>query len=104
MITVLNRRTLSPPLPGTLRIVVDRTSALGNPFPITSPDSQALVIKQYREWLVKQLQTRNRASAAFNHLLKLGQHHDLELVCCSPLDCADIIKELLEQRLYPPTT
>jgi hypothetical protein len=101
-IVVLNQRqALSSPLPKVIRVKVDRSSALGNPFKMTSPDSRALVVSQYRVWLRKQLTSRTPASAAFNQLLKLAQYNDLELVCwCTPLEChADVIRDFLVEKL-----
>lgn len=101
-ITVLNKRqALSAPLPKTVRVVVDRTSGLGNPFHVTYGQTRLDAIAKYEVWLREQLKSKNRASVLFSKLLKLAEHNDIELVCwCVPEDChANVIKSLLEEEL-----
>lgn len=81
---------------------VGRPSPLGNPFKITLKDTRTKVIAQYREWLLKKLETSNPTSKAFmalvHHYRKEGE---LVLICwCKPSAChADVIKEFIEETV-----
>lgn len=105
-ITVLSRRNLSDPLPGTARVYVGRPSALGNPFPMRTEADRQQVVRKYRDWLRIQWRTRGPARAELERLLEIAKAGPLELVCwCAPRPChADVIKAALEalaQRPHP---
>lgn len=96
-IRVLNKRSLSSPLPGVAREYVGRPSPLGNPFPLRQETDRDLVVQQYRDWLRKQWQANGPAKAELLKLCKLAKAGDLELVCwCAPKAChADVIREAI---------
>jgi len=93
-ITVLNKRTLSGPLPGTTRVYVGRPSPLGNPFAIGRDGDRSQVISRYREWLWEQVRApRSPARLELHDLLEKARKGPLELVCwCAPQAChADVL-------------
>jgi hypothetical protein len=100
-ITVLNRGTLSDPLPGTVaRVNVMRPTVLGNPYFLrrgASLEERADCVPRYRDWLRKQYAAKGPVRAELEHLLELAQAGPVELVCCcAPLQChADVIREAL---------
>lgn len=97
-ITVLSRRNLSDPLPGTTRVYVGRPSALGNPFPMHTEADRQQVVQQYRAWLRDQWRRRQPARAELERLLEIAKAGPLELVCwCAPRAChADVVKAAIE--------
>ena len=77
---------------------IGRPSPLGNPFKIDAKTSRASAVSQYREWLLKMLETENPTSKAFMVLLTHYQEHgNLTLICfCAPLPChAEVIREFI---------
>lgn len=77
---------------------VGRPSPLGNPFKMDAQHSRAYVIDQYREWLLKQLESDNPTSKAFMVLLDYyNEHHEMTLICyCEPLQChAEVIRDFI---------
>lgn len=94
MIRIENKRTYKGD-----GFYVGRPSPLGNPFILNAKTSRAKAIEQYREWLLKRLETSNPTSKAF---MALVEHYRREgimtLICwCSPLAChAEIIREFVE--------
>lgn len=97
-IQVLNRRTLSDPLPGVVRVYVGRPSPLGNPFPLQRESGRQAVVDAYRGWLRDQWRTRGPARAELERLCALARSGPLELVCfCAPKLChADVIRVAIE--------
>lgn len=81
---------------------VGRPSPLGNPFLVDAKNSRTKVIAQYREWLLKRLETDNPTSKAFmvlvEHYRKEGK---MTLIChCAPLQChAEVIREFVLEML-----
>lgn len=96
-ITVLNKRTLSDPLPGTTRVYVGRPSPLGNPYAIGRDGDRDTVVAKYRRWLHANLETRE-VRLALHDLLASARQGALELVCwCAPQAChADVIRSCLQ--------
>lgn len=96
-ITVLNKRTLSDPLPGTTRVYVGRPSPLGNPYAIGRDGDRDTVVAKYRRWLHANLDTRE-VRLALHDLLANARQGPLELVCwCAPQAChADVIRSCLQ--------
>jgi hypothetical protein len=79
---------------------VDRSSSLGNPWHVP-PWPRELAIKNFREYLVKCLKEDTRERIYFEKILAAARTKTVVLLChCKPLPChADVIKELLEERL-----
>lgn len=100
-ITVLNKRTLSDPLPGVTRVYVGRPSVLGNPFAIGRDGDRDTVVAKYRRWLYSQLRGVRTGDAAVRRavhdLLAKARTGPLELVCwCAPAPChADVLRSAL---------
>jgi hypothetical protein len=101
-ITVLNRYTLSDPLPGVVRTsVMRKASVLGNPEFLprgSSLEAREANVQRYRQWLRQGYQARGPVREELERLLAMAQRAPLELVCCcAPLRChADEIKAALE--------
>ena len=77
---------------------VDRTSILGNPFPITNLKHRDVVCDQYADWFVDQLTVNLAFMVEIQRLLDLyRQHGQLRLFCwCAPRRChAQTIKEYI---------
>lgn len=90
---------------------VGRPSPLGNPFLVDAKNSRTKVIAQYREWLLKRLETDNPTSKAF---MVLVEHYRKEGImtlichCCVTsekydppfLQChAEVIREFVLEML-----
>jgi len=94
MIHIVNKRIYK----GTDGWLVDRSSPLGNPFLVDAKTSRTMAIAQYREWLLKRLETYNPTSKAFMVLVEYyRQEGSMTLIChCSPLSChAEVIREFV---------
>ena len=89
-ITVLNKYTLSDPLPGVHREVIMRGTPLGNPF-IMKDRSEAerdRVCDRYREWLERGYDEGGELHRELQRLLQIARSQPLELVCCcAPKRC-----------------
>jgi hypothetical protein len=90
----------SPVMPWATRVLIDRSTPLGNPFPMRSESDRELVIAQYRVWLWNQLKDPSSPAArAFVELARRWAESDcdLELAChCKPLAChGDVLKSAL---------
>lgn len=98
-ITVLNKYTLSDPLPGVHREVIMRGTPLGNPF-VMKDRSQAerdRVCDRYREWLEERSGHDGPVRRELQRLLEVARRQPVELVCCcAPKRChGDVIREFL---------
>lgn len=109
MIKVMNLRTTKPT--ELWDVVVDRTSMLGNPFPMDcgkGEDMRNLVCEEYKYWLDKQITEHNPAILArLEILLKIyNTHHRLRLFCwCAPKRChADYLRTILTQAIVKGTS
>jgi hypothetical protein len=61
---------------------VDRSSPLGNPFLVDAKTSRTMAISQYREWLLKRLETDNPTSKAFMVLVEYYRREgSMTLIC-----------------------
>jgi hypothetical protein len=96
-IMVLNKRTLSDPLPGVTRVYVGRPSPLGNPFTIGKDGDRAAVVAKYRRWLWDNHRADREVRRALYDLLASAHQGPLELVCwCAPQAChGDVIANCL---------
>lgn len=97
-ITVLNKRTLSDPLPGVTRVYVGRPSPLGNPYAIGRDGDRAAVVAKYRRWLWDNHSGNREVRLALHDLLASARKGPLELVCwCAPQAChADVIRAAIQ--------
>jgi hypothetical protein len=90
-ILVVSRRAGGTRAPAGYRIErVDRTSPLGNPFPMTHENQRDSVCDQYALWLDQQIASNNPpVMAAFNVLLEAYRRGEaLALECwCAPRRC-----------------
>lgn len=79
---------------------VDRKTPLGNPWKVP-PYTQEEAISNYRTYLIDCLKQDTRERIYFEAILAKARKHNITLLChCWPKPChADVIKELLEQRL-----
>ncbi len=75
-------------------------SHLGNPYRLDGLE-RGVVIRMYREWLERALETNTPQLTELSRLTELARHGDLTLLCwCAPLAChGDVVKELIEARL-----
>jgi hypothetical protein len=96
-ITVLNKRSLSQPLPGIYREYVGRPSPLGNPFVLKGESARQEVVDRYDSWLRGKWAKDPVITRELCRLLKIAKRQPLELVCwCAPKAChADKIRDLL---------
>ncbi len=96
-VTVVSKRDLSDPMPGTARVYIGRPSALGNPFPMKGESDRETVVRSYQGWLRKQYRSGGKAKQELLRLHQLARKQPLELVCwCAPSLChADVIKHAL---------
>jgi len=81
---------------------VGRPSPLGNPFLVDAKTSRTMAIAQYREWLLKRLETDNPTSKAFMVLVEYYRREgSMTLIChCSPLSChAEVIREFVLEAI-----
>jgi len=101
-VTVLSKRDLSDPMPGTARVYIGRPSALGNPFPMKEESDREAVVRSYQEWLREQYRSGGKAKQELLRLHHLARKQPLELVCwCAPSLChADVIKHALMSMEY----
>jgi hypothetical protein len=91
---------------GTVRMAIDRSTSLGNPF-VMANYSQAernRVCDSYEQWLPPKLLQKGAELTQFQQLLAIARNPEvqtLELIChCAPKRChGDTIKRLLEGRL-----
>jgi len=103
-IRVINKRTWVPD--GTPVFYCGRPSPLGNPFVIGRDGSREAAVAKYRDWLLAQFGTGNRADRRFRYLLgEALAHPDIALSCfCARQDChGRIIKAEIEYILHAPT-
>ena len=61
---------------------VGRPSPLGNPFPLNAKTSRAKAIEQYREWLLKRLETSNPTSKMFMGLVEHYRRERIMVLIC----------------------
>lgn len=99
-IRVLNKYTLSDPLPGVTRVWIMRGTPLGNPFEMLdrSDAERNRVCDEFHDWLRRKWKTNGPARAELERLYALAQQGPLELVCCcAPKRChGDSVKAALE--------
>jgi len=97
VITIVNLRK---PMPKSPRILVDRTTFLGNPFKIDKDTSRTRAIQLYEEWFNEQLTENQEFRDKFDNLLKEYSNCDtIQLACwCYPQLChATVIKKEMEK-------
>jgi len=73
-------------------------SVLGNPFRIGVDGDREEVIRKYREWLYKRLETDPQVQSAIMDIVRMLDRGELvRLGCwCAPLPChAEVIKEVV---------
>ena len=89
MITVTRASRYKLDAPGS--VYVGRPSRWGNPYSIGRDGDREQVIAKYRAWIAERPELVDELAALNPHTL----------VCwCAPLPChADVLKELLEQRI-----
>ena len=94
-IYVANIRGLSGNTEGL--VIIDRRSALGNPFKMRDESKRDRVIEKYRIWLWEQMQSDTQAHRELKRLLKLASEGPLILGCwCAPKRChAEIVRNAL---------
>lgn len=106
MIKVINLR--DPQLSSTNMIYVGRKmvhragSPLGNPYKLTKESERAEVCERYEAWLRAWLEVPSSTVAQeIERLTELARQGGLILACwCAPKLChADVIKEVIEDRL-----
>jgi hypothetical protein len=106
-IKVVNVRGLDPRGDGAGIVYVGRRcrgwhgSVLGNPFRIGVHGSREEVIRKYREWLYKRLETDPQVQSAIMDLVwMLHGGERVRLGCwCTPLPChAEVIKEVVVEH------
>ena len=99
-ITIHNLRTERPTFPWQVR--VDRSSILGNPFPMRDESERELVCNKYEKYFAEQFRTNEQFKQELRRLFKIYKHFGkLELFCwCAPRRChAETIKQFLERYL-----
>lgn len=100
MIEIMNIRNDEPTKLYDIR--VDRSSLLGNPYPLNSEDRRNLVCNQYEKWFINNLSSNNILFV--NELVKLHdiyiKYGKLRLFCwCAPKRChAETIKRYLIKK------
>lgn len=100
MIKVIHVKDPTPP--GYMRVTVDRTTSLGNPFRIIQSRKRHEAIEQYATWLPDALSRQARVRKMYLDILKLLRGgNNVALVChCAPRAChADVLKKKLEEDL-----
>jgi hypothetical protein len=108
MIKVFSLRNGSIPVPdGWVKIRVDRSSPLGNPFEIGKDGTRAEVIAKFERYLADSIlkevgEMTEDEMKMLVHLLWIQEESrkgDVALMCwCKPLDChGDEIKKLIEK-------
>lgn len=89
-IKVVNKYTLSDPLPGVHREVIMRGTPLGNPFVMKdrSEAERNRVCDSYRLWLAARYEELGAVHRELHRLLQIARSQPLELVCCcAPKRC-----------------
>jgi hypothetical protein len=97
-VLIKNLRVERPTEPWQVR--VDRSSVLGNPFPMRNESERDEVCDAYAVYFKKQFESNEAFKNELRRLYKIGQRYGrLELFCwCAPKRChAETIKAFLEQ-------
>jgi hypothetical protein len=95
---VVNLRAFAHPERHRL-VKIDRSSVLGNPFPMKSEADREKVIAQYRVWLWREYnKPESKVREALREISALHEGGDVLLGCwCAPKAChGDIVKKALE--------
>ena len=105
MIRIVNLRNYKPSN-NELLIKVDRSTVVGNPFPMQSEKDRDLVCQKYNEYfsnIVKHAEDpKNKAFMEYlRNIYKQAKTHDIALGCwCYPKRChAETIKRFIEKYL-----
>ena len=79
-------------------IYIGRPSPLGNPFAIGKDGDRDEVIRKYRIYLKKAMETNNRIKEIIERIKELSKKEDVYLICwCFPKKChGEVIKEIVE--------
>jgi len=97
-IEIMNLRVCKPSKLYDVR--VDRSSILGNPFPMKAVSQRDRVCDQYAEYAAKKIKESGAYRQEMIRLYRLYKEHgQLRLFCwCAPKRChAETIKKYLEQ-------
>ena len=100
MILIKNLRNEKPHYPWQIK--VDRSSLLGNPFPISKDQDRNTVCDRYKAYIKEKIKTDVVFSSCINGLISLhNSYGKLELFCwCTPLRChAEELKTILEELI-----
>jgi len=100
MIEIMNLRNTKPSQ--VYDVKVDRSSVLGNPFPMRAEWMRDEVCDKYNLWFLKQSKHQPKFIAELNLLLRVYKEHGrLRLFCwCAPKRChAETIKAWLNAQL-----
>ena len=95
MIKIVNKRLFKGK-----GIYIGRPSVLGNPFIIGRDGDREEVIRKYREYLERAIESDYRVKAAFEMIRELNKKGAVVLICwCAPEKChGDVIKEMIENK------
>ena len=101
MIVIRNLRNLKD-IKGIL-VKVDRSSVLGNPYPMYSEEQRDTVCEKYEIYFQNQVSTKknNAFMNELRRIWKLAKNGDVTLACwCYPKRChAETIKKFIESYL-----
>ena len=101
MITIKNLRTEKPQMPYDVK--VDRSSVLGNPFPLQNETQRDIVCDKYEKWLRERIANKDKNICdELNRLYRIAkQYNKLNLFCwCFPKRChAETIRLILLEKL-----
>jgi len=98
LIEICNLRKEKPTSPCDVK--VDRSSVLGNPFPMFNESKRDLVCEKYKDYFYNSLIYKPEASKELQRLIAIhNEYGTLRLFCwCFPKRChGETIKEYLEK-------
>lgn len=104
MIRVVNKNAPESSKNG---IYCGRGSPLGNPYRISIYEDRDAVIEKFKTYLVDKISKKDKIICEqLNKIYKEAKNGDVDLVCfCAPKRChCDVIKEIIESKLYDKTT
>lgn len=100
MIRIINLRnyTLKP---NEVLIKVDRSTVVGNPFPMHNETQRNEVCDKYAEYFAQQMPINKAFHAYIGNIYRTAKKQDVALGCwCAPKRChAETIKTFIEQHL-----